>query len=175
MFSFCVLESKHQHSATGGQLYCNRWLNQPVFWYSGQWRREKHRFREEHVSLKHYTNDCNFFNFSIPSRLLRSMDQQLLAVPKTPLKTTGNHPISIISPKLWNDPPALLSFFPFIDKGYAFALVSCLYAERTVTNCDWYLVQSPEIIIKHLTELSKLAKASNTVVLFFNVCLSDTC
>lgn len=158
MFSFCVLESKHQHSATGGQLYCNRWLNQPVFWYSGQWRREKHCFREEHVSLKHYTKYCNFSNFFISSGLLRSMDQLLLAVPKAPLKTTGNCPISIISPKLWNDPLALLSFFPFIDKGYVFALVSCLYAERTVTNYDWYFAQSPEIII-----------------MFFNVCLSDTC
>ena len=42
------------------------------------------------------------------SRSLRSTDQELLAVPKSRLKTYGDRAFSIAAPKLWNELPLYL-------------------------------------------------------------------
>ena len=43
------------------------------------------------------------------SRSLRSTDQELLAVPKSRLKTYGDRAFSIAAPKLWNELPLYLT------------------------------------------------------------------
>ena len=45
-----------------------------------------------------------------PTRALRSMDQHLLCVPKTNLKTFGERCFSASAPKLWNSLPQELRF-----------------------------------------------------------------
>ena len=43
-----------------------------------------------------------------PTRILRSSSRNLLVIPRSKLKSDGNHAFSVSAPKLWNDIPDII-------------------------------------------------------------------
>ena len=67
-------------------------------------------FKALHGLAPSYLSDL--LNVNAPSRSLRSVEQALLIVPRSRLKTRGDRAFAVMGPKLWNDLPLYIRLSP---------------------------------------------------------------
>ena len=70
-------------------------------------------FRALHDQAPSYLSDL--IQPYTPARALRSVEQKLLMVPRTRLRTRGDRSFQAVAPKLWNDLPISLRSIESVD------------------------------------------------------------